>query len=398
MTLSQSPISVRVLEILEQVAKKCEKPVALHEPTFTSIESEVVTRAIESTFVSSAGEYITKFENEIARITGSKYVIATSSGTAALEVALVASGVNPGTEVIVPTLSFIATANAVSNIGAVPFFVDSESVTLGMCPNKLRELLSSLIYDSKIGSYINPATGREIKAIVPMHTLGHPCQIKLILEISSEFNIPVVEDAAEAFGSYVIGPEAEKKHCGTFGLVGTLSFNGNKIITTGGGGAIITDDEQTAVLARKLSNTAKIPHEWEYAHEMISHNYRMPNLNAALGVAQLTKFDTFLIKKREVANRYSELFTRIDGVHSVLEPAGSSSNYWLSSIRLDTDSIELRNEILNFCTSHKFFVRPLWNLLHSQKMYVNCPSFKIETAVALQSSIICLPSSSHLLD
>ena len=393
-----SEICSQVIEILENVTQKRSRPIALHEPQFDQLEVEFVTSAINSTYVSSFGEYITRFEQEIGKITGSNYVIATSSGTAALEVALAAVGVKPKTEVMVPTLSFVASANAVANIGAIPYFVDSESNSLGLDPEKLSKLLSTLKYDSRIGKFVNPDSNNVISAIMPMHALGHPCQIELIEEIANQFNIPVVEDAAEALGSYVIVNHDEVKHCGTFGKIGALSFNGNKIVTTGAGGAILTDDENLAILARKLSNTAKIPHPWEFKHEMISHNYRLPNLNASLGLAQISKLETFLQKKRSIAMTYAQLFSNHKDIEFLYEPNGTISNYWLSSIRLSKSNSDLRDIILNEAFKREIFLRPIWNLIHSQPMYKNCPTGDLSESIAIQKSVLCLPSSANLLD
>lgn len=396
MTSHNQQLTDQVVQIIENLFINVEKPIALHEPSFSATEIEYVENAIKSTYVSSVGEYISKFENEIGRITGSKYVIAVSSGTAALEVALSAAGVKPETEVIVPTLSFVATANAVSNIGAFPYFVDSEPISLGMCPEKLEKVLSTLVFDKKNKRLINSETNRAISAIVPMHTLGHPCQIESLIQVATKYGIPVVEDAAESLGSFKHLANGERKHTGTFGVAGVLSFNGNKVITTGGGGAILTDNENLAVLARKLSNTAKIPHAWEYQHEITSHNYRMPNLNAALGFAQIEKLQSFLEKKRKIASYYENQFSNLDEVSFLSEPAETTSNYWLSAIRLNEGDLKTRNEILNRCVENEVYVRPLWDLLSNQPMYRSCQVSDISNAIKLHSTVICLPSSAIL--
>lgn len=365
--------------------------VPLHVPEIGQVEREFVTDCLDSTFVSSVGPYVTRFEQEIASITGAKHAIAVSNGTSALHVALVLAGVEAGDEVIVPALSFVATANAVSHAGAHPHFVDSDANTMGMDVAALKTALMACL---RMGDgLVNARTGRRIAAIVPMHTLGHPADIAELVALADEYGIPVVEDAAESLGSF-----RGDQHTGTFGLLSILSFNGNKVVTTGGGGMILTDDPGLARRAKHLTTTAKQPHAWEFVHDEVAWNYRMPNLNAALGVAQLTKLDRYLKSKRETARKYSEVFSQIDGLTFMTEPAGTTSNYWLCAVRLDESSIELRNELLRAAAADGLQCRPVWNLLNELPMYEECEHGELTTARLLRDTVICLPSSPGPVD
>jgi perosamine synthetase len=364
-------------------------PIGLHEPEFGEIEKQFLAECIDSTFVSSLGQFIPQFEQRIQEITGAKYAIAASNGTSALHIALYVVGVEPGDEVIVPSLSFVATANAVSHAGAIPHFIDSELGTLGMSPEALRETLSKMRREG--GKVYNPVTGARIAAISPMHTLGHPVRIQEIVAIADEYGIPVVEDAAESLGSFVDG-----KHSGTFGLTGMISFNGNKIVTTGGGGVIITNDDAIGKRAKHITTTAKLPHKWEFEHDEVAWNYRMTNLTAALGMAQLSRLDGFMAEKRVIANRYAAAFADFEGAKFVFEPEGTTSNYWLCAVQLDEPSLEKRDEILQACHDVGLLARPMWNLLHTQRMYASAPAEDLLVATDLHASLICLPSSPRL--
>jgi len=364
-------------------------PIGLHEPEVGEIEKQFLAECIDSTFVSSLGQFIPQFEQRIQEITGAKYAIAASNGTSALHIALYVVGVEPGDEVIVPSLSFVATANAVSHAGAVPHFIDSEQSTLGMSPEALRETLSKMRREG--GKVYNPVTGARIAAISPMHTLGHPVRIQEIVAIADEYGIPVVEDAAESLGSFVDG-----KHTGTFGLTGMISFNGNKIITTGGGGVIVTNDDAIGKRAKHITTTAKLPHKWEFEHDEVAWNYRMTNLTAALGMAQLSKLEGFMAEKRVIAERYAAAFADFEGARFVFEPEGTSSNYWLCAVQLDEPSISQRDEILQACHDVGLLARPMWNLLHTQRMYASAPAENLAVATDLHASLICLPSSPRL--
>jgi perosamine synthetase len=335
------------------------------------------------------GAFIPQLEARMQEITGAKHAVAVSNGTVGLQVAMFLAGVEPGDEVVIPTLSFVATANAVSHCGAVPYFVDSEESTLGMSPSALRIALSS--FEKVSGGLRNPATGRRIAAIVPMHTLGHPVDIVAICEVAAEFGVPVVEDAAESLGSFVNG-----QHTGTFGLTGMISFNGNKIVTTGGGGVILTNDDELGRRAKHLTTTAKLPHKWEFEHDEVAWNYRMPNLNAALGMAQLEKYPRYLEQKRVLASRYAEAFASVSGMSFVPEPAGTSSNYWLCAVRLDSPSLEVRDSLMAAAHEAGLLVRPMWNLLHQQRMYTGAGRGDLSVATDLHASIICIPSTPAL--
>ena len=379
------------------------RPFGLHEPEIDELEKQYLNECLDSTFVSSVGAFIPQFEQRLAEITGAKYAIAVSNGTVGLQVALFLAGVRPGDEVIVPTLSFIATANAVSHAGAVPHFIDSELLTLGMSPDALRDRLTAMRRDAD-GTLRNPLTGARIAAISPMHTLGHPVRIEEICDIAAEFGIPVVEDAAESLGSFVTTRSGERKHTGTFGLTGMISFNGNKTITTGGGGVILTNDDTLGPLAKHLTTTAKLPHKWEFEHDHVAWNFRMPNLNAALGMAQLQKFDRFMEQKRRLALAYGEAFAGIEGARFSFEPEGTESNYWLCAVQLDEPSLALRDEVMQTCHDQGFLVRPMWNLLHKQRMYASAPAAgdelggSLDTAIALHASLICIPSTPKLAE
>ena len=378
-------------------------PFGLHEPEIGELEKKYINECLDSTFVSSVGAFIPQFEQRIAEITGAKYAIAVSNGTVGLQVALFLAGVRPGDEVIVPTLSFIATANAVSHAGAIPHFIDSELSTLGMSPEALRDRLAAMRRDAD-GTLRNPLTGARIAAISPMHTLGHPVRIEEICDVAAEFGVPVVEDAAESLGSFVTTRAGSRKHTGTFGITGMISFNGNKTITTGGGGVIVTDDDELGPLAKHLTTTAKLPHKWEFEHDHIAWNFRMPNLNAALGMAQLEKFDRFLEQKRRLAIAYGEAFAGFEGARFSFEPEGTESNYWLCAVQLDEPSLALRDEVLQACHDAGFLARPMWNLLHQQRMYSSAPAAgdslggSLDTAIALHASLICIPSTPKLAE
>lgn len=364
--------------------------IPLHVPEIGAIEKRLVNECLDSTFVSSIGPFVTRFEEEVAEFTGAAHAVAVANGTVAIQVALVLAGVAEGDEVLVPSLSFVATANAVVHAGAVPHFIDSSVETLGMDPAALRARLESM-QDSPRGR-INPATGRRISAIVPMHTLGHPADIDSIMTIAAHYGIPVVEDAAESLGSYV-----GQRHTGRIGRLGTLSFNGNKIVTTGSGGMILTDDPELAREAKHRTSTAKIPHRWEFDHDEVAWNYRMSNLSAALGVAQLTRLTGFLEKKRELAARYEAAFSSVEGLTFLREPAGTTSNYWLCAVRLEEPSLAVRNELLDAAVEAGLQCRPFWNLLNTLRMYRDNPAGDLPGATLLSESVICLPSSPALV-
>lgn len=365
-----------------------EPTIGLHVPDIGEAEQRYVTECLESTFVSSVGPFVTRFEQEIVGFTGATHAVAVSNGTVALQVALVLAGVEPGDEVIIPALSFIATANAVVHAGAHPYFVDSDATTLGLSAVALEETLRGMT--RRDDATINPATGRRIAAIVPMHTFGHPAQIERIVALGDAYGIPVVEDAAESLGSFV-----GERHTGTFGRLGVLSFNGNKILTTGGGGMILTNDPDLSARAKHLTTTAKVPHEWEFEHDEVGWNFRMPNLNAALGVAQFSKLEGYLAAKRLIAERYVSAFAAVEGVSFIAEPPGTTSNYWLCSVRVEGGLAE-RDALLRAANDAGLQSRPVWNLLSRQRPYADAQRGPLTTATELEHSIISVPSSPRL--
>ncbi|GAB2842208.1 LegC family aminotransferase [Microbacterium insulae] len=362
--------------------------VGLHVPDISELEKRRVQECLDSTFVSSVGAFVAEFERGIEQFTGAPHAIAVSNGTSALQVALELAGVGPGDDVIVPTLSFIATANAVSHAGAQPFFVDSDPETLGLSVDAVAAVLRSATPSPR--GPVNAATGRPISAIVPMHTLGHPLRVDELVALAAEHDIPVVEDAAESLGS-LLGDV----HTGTIGRLGILSFNGNKILTTGGGGMILTADDELARRARHITTTAKLPHRWEFEHDEVAYNFRMPNLNAALGVAQLERLPAFLAAKRLLASRYSSRFADVAGATFLTEPVGTRSNYWLCAVRLEGGRAR-RDEVLEATNDAGLQCRPMWNLLHEQAPYRHLPHADVSNAQALHAEIVCIPSSPAL--
>ena len=366
-------------------------PVGLHEPTFNGNEWLYVKECIDTSFVSSVGKFVDRFEVDLAKYTGAKYAVAVVNGTAALHIALLLAGVKANDEVLVPSLTFIATANATTYCGATPHFVDSEVTTLGMATAKLRDYLQ-VHTEQHNGHCVNIATGQVIRAMVPMHTFGHPVDIDGLLAVAHDFNIVLVEDAAESLGSSYHG-----HHTGTLGLMGTLSFNGNKTITTGGGGAILTNDDTIARRAKHITTNAKISHAWELIHDEIGYNYRLPNLNAALGCAQLEQLPDKLISKRELFTNYQAAFISIEGAKLIAEPAQCHSNYWLQTIMLNTDHAHQRDAILQATNQAGLMTRPVWRLLHQLVPFANCPRMDLATAEQLAQRLINIPSSPHLL-
>lgn len=379
------------LQGLSAVLGQPKDMIPLHAPEFAGREWELVKDCIDSTFVSSVGRYVDQFEKDLADFTGARHAVAVVNGTAALHIGMLLAGVKPNDEVIVPALSFVATANAVSHCSAIPHFVDSELTTMGIDPRVLADHLLTVAEMTSQG-LINRKTGRRIAAIVPMHTYGHPVDIMGLMETASRFELPVVEDAAEGMGSFFEG-----KHLGTFGRLGTLSFNGNKIITTGGGGAILTDDTELARMAKHLTTTAKKQHPWAFFHDQVAWNYRMPNLNAALGCAQLEQLPSLLARKRELTARYQRVFSEIRGLTFMSEPAGSMSNYWLNTVRLNSPDTALRDQLLQAANNAGYQCRPVWTLLHRLPMYASFPRSNLDVAERLEASLINLPSSASLL-
>lgn len=359
--------------------------VPLHEPTFNDKEVEYVTDCIKTGWVSSVGSYVTRFEEDLAKFVGVKRAVAVVNGTAALHIALKVAGVEVNDEVLMPSLTFIATANAVSYLQAIPHFVDVERNTLGVDAIALRNYLEE-ISEVRNSELFNKQTNRRIKALVPMHTFGHPVALDELIKLCEELNLVLVEDAAESLGSYYKG-----KHTGSFGKVNAMSFNGNKIITTGGGGAILTNDEKLADYAKHLTTTAKVPHKWDYVHDEIGYNYRMPNINAALGCAQLEKMPSFIRQKRNLTEKYMQIVSKTTGVQLFNEPVDCISNYWLQTLTLD-DSHH-RDEVLAFLNDNGVMSRPIWTPMHKLRMYQNCPKADLSVTEQLNQSIINIPST-----
>jgi len=365
--------------------------VALHEPSFKGNEWAYVKECIDTGWVSSVGSFVDRFEHDLAEATGAKHAVVVSNGTSGLQVALQISGVEPGDEVIIPALSFVATANAVKHCGAQPHFADSDHATLGLSVPALADYLPSVV-ERRDGASVNRHTGRRIAAIVPMHTFGHPVDMPALMVLANRFGIAVVEDAAESLGSLIDG-----RHTGTHGLCAMLSFNGNKIVTTGGGGAIITDDAQLARRAKHLTTTAKQPHKWAFFHDEVAYNYRMPNLNAALGCAQLEQLEGFVAAKRELAQRYAHAFSDVAGVSFFLERPGTRANYWLQTLILEREFADQRDAILAHTNEAGQMTRPVWELLTQLPMYTGCPAMETPMARDLSLRIVNLPSSPQLV-
>ena len=365
-----------------------ENPVPLHAPRFSGNEKKYLIDCIDTTYVSYVGKYVDRFEDEIKQYTGANYAVAVSSGTAALHIALLLAEVAPGDEVITQPLTFVATANAISYCGAEPVFVDVERSTLGLDPEKLSEFLISNGILKADGRCYNKITGRKIAACVPMHTFGHPVRIGQVIEICQKYHIPVVEDAAEALGSIY-----NDQHAGTFGDIGILSFNGNKPVTTGGGGMIITNDETRAAKAKHLTTTAKQPHPWAFVHDDVGYNYRLPNINAAVGCAQMECFAGVLENKRTTAQMYNRFFQEID-IPFIAEPAHTRSNYWLNAIVLKDQ--QEREKFLAYSREKGIETRPVWTLMSNLPMYCHCQTTPLETAQWLEERLVNIPSSVRL--
>ncbi|ARQ97774.1 aminotransferase, DegT/DnrJ/EryC1/StrS family [Campylobacter lanienae NCTC 13004] len=372
----------KIVEFIQNEYKT--QNIALHEPRFIGNEIEYLKQCIDSGFVSSVGEFVVGVERDMARITGAKYAVAMCSGTAALHIALICAGVGADDEVITQPLSFVATANAISYTGARAIFVDVDMDTMGMSPYSLSKFLDKNCI-KKDGKCYNKISKKFISACVPMHTFGMMCKIDEIAQICDIWGINLVEDSAESLGSVYKGT-----HSGRFGLAGVFSFNGNKIATSGGGGMLISDDENVAKLARHLSTTAKIPHPYEYNHDYIAYNYRMPNLNAALLKAQLENLNLFLSKKRDLAKRYAKFFDSI-GVKFISEPVDCLSNYWLMGVIMDDR--KSRDELLKYANERSVMMRPAWRLLSELEIYKDSIKDENKNAKYLVDRIVNIPSS-----
>lgn len=362
--------------------------VPLSVPKFIGNEKKYLDDCIDTTFVSSVGQYVDRFEKEMAAYTGAKRAVVCVSGTSALHMAMMLAGVERDDEVLTQALTFIATCNAIAYIGAHPVFLDVDRSTMGLSPDAVKEWL---IKNTEIrnGQCYDKNTNRRVKACVPMHTFGHPVRIEELAAICAEWHIELVEDAAESIGSKYKG-----KHTGLFGKVGALSFNGNKTITTGGGGMLLFMDEELGALAKHLTTQAKVPHRWEFKHDHIGYNYRMPNINAALGCAQLEHLDEFIADKRETANAYAEFFKNVDGIEFFTEPENSFSNYWLNVVILPDHDKQL--EFLQETNDNGVMTRPIWELMNRLPMFEHCQHDDLKNTIWFADRVVNIPSSVRL--
>ncbi|MDR1055992.1 MAG: LegC family aminotransferase [Prevotellaceae bacterium] len=379
-----------IISFIRSAFYEPENFIPLHDPRFIGNEKQYLNECIDSNFVSSVGEFVGRFEKMCADYIGAKYVVATMNGTSALHIALLLAGVKPCEEVISQPLTFVATTNAISYIGASPVFTDVNKETMGLCPYKLREFLQEFGEMRLDGYCYNKQTGKRFAACVPMHTFGHPVIIDKLIEVCNEYNIPVIEDAAESLGSYY-----KERHTGTSGLFGILSFNGNKVITTGGGGMILTNDEELAKKAKHITTTAKIPHSWEFFHDQIGYNYRMTNIQAALGCAQIENLDYFIEEKRQLAERYKEFF-KTKGIEFFTEPENCKSNYWLNVIIMNNK--QQRDEFLKYTNEHGVMTRPIWTLMNALPAFSSCQCGNIDNAKYFEDRVVNIPSSVIIKD
>ena len=389
-SLQHASVAAGVLAAVRAVLGDAALPIALHEPEFAGREWDYVKDCLDTGWVSSVGSYVDRLERDLAAFTGTAHAIATSNGTSALHICLLLAGVKAGDEVLMPALTFIATANAVSYIDAVPHFVDSEAVSLGIDAAKLDAYLeqTARLID---GVCTNKRTGAPLRALVVMHVFGHPSDLDALASVAQRWKLVLIEDAAESLGSSYRG-----RHTGNVGALSALSFNGNKVVTTGGGGAVLTNNPQLARRAKHLTTTARTPHRWNFLHDEVGYNYRLPNLNAALGCAQLERLPSMVERKRRLAARYQQAFSGVDGVRFLHEPPGTSSNYWLNAIVLDARHASRRDEVLTALNDAGYMSRPVWTLMHRLPMYACCPRMGLALAELMEACVINLPSSAKL--
>lgn len=359
--------------------------VPLSVPKFVGNEKKYLNMCIDTSFVSSVGRFVDRFEDDLAAYTGARRAVVCVSGTNALHMALMLAGVEREDEVLTQALTFIATCNAISYIGAHPVFIDVDKSTMGLSPDAVKAWLAEY-GEIRNGQCYNRKTGRRIKACVPMHTFGHPVRIEELAAVCQEWDIELVEDAAESIGSRYKG-----RHTGLFGKVGVLSFNGNKTITTGGGGALLFNDEELGALAKHLTTQAKIPHRWEFRHDHIGYNYRMPNINAALGCAQLEHLDEYIADKRMTAAAYSEFFKKTDHIQFFTEPEHCFSNYWLNAVILKDH--EAQQAFLQYTNDHGVMTRPIWELMVRLPMFGHCQHDRLENTLFFADRVVNIPSS-----
>ena len=384
-------IASEIVRRLRLVLGTSAERIPLHEPLFLGREKEYLAECVDTGWVSSVGKFVDRFETDLATFTGAPRAVAIVNGTCALELALQLAGTRPGDEVLLPALTFVGTANAVAHLQAAPHFIDSEYSTLGIDPAKLAEHLGA-VAEMRDGQCFNRQSGRRIAAVVPVHIFGHPVKLTELLAVANRYGLPVIEDAAESLGSLYKGA-----HTGLWGRIGVLSFNGNKTITTGGGGALLFQDEKMADLAKHLSTTAKKPHRWAFDHDQVGFNYRMPNINAALGCAQLEQLPRFLERKRALAAAYAEAFADLDEVCFVREPADTRSNYWLCALALSAANEKSLDDVLEATNAAGFMTRPAWNLLSTLPMYADCPRADLSVASNLVRRLVNIPSGPALI-
>ncbi|WP_455592373.1 LegC family aminotransferase [Bacteroides sp.] len=367
---------------------KSDEFIPLHAPLFIGNEKKYMNECIDTTFVSSVGKFVDRFEEMVADYTGAAKAVVCVSGTNALHMAMMLVGVERDDEVLTQALTFIATCNAISYIGAHPVFIDVDKETLGLSPAAVRRWLEKNAEIKKDVCY-NKHTGRRVKACIPMHTFGHPVKLDELVSICDEYHIELVEDAAESIGSFYKG-----KHTGTFGKVGAISFNGNKTITTGGGGMLLFQDEELSKFAKHLTTQAKVPHRWEFVHDHVGYNYRMPNINAALGCAQMENLDRYVENKRETAQKYKEFFSIHSDITFFTEPTDCYSNYWLNAVLLKDRHAQ--QEFLQYTNDHGVMTRPVWQLMSRLEMFKGCETDGLENTIWLEERIVNIPSSVRL--
>lgn len=357
-------------------------------PRFIGNEKKYLNECIDTTFVSSVGKFVDRFEEDMASYTGAQKAVVCVSGTNALHVALLLSGVERNDEVLTQALTFIATCNAISYMGAFPVFIDVDRETMGLSPDAMKEWLTKNT-EMRNGQCYNKNTGRRVKACVPMHTFGHPVRLDEMVALCNEYHIELVEDAAESIGSFYKG-----KHTGTFGRVGIISFNGNKTITTGGGGMLLFNDEELGQYAKHLTTQAKMPHRWEFRHDHIGYNYRMPNINAALGCAQLEHVDEFVADKRKTAAAYAEFFKNIEEIEFFTDSENTKSNYWLNAVILSNKKAQI--DFLEYTNNHGVMTRPIWELMNNLPMFENCETDGLANTIWFAERVVNIPSSVRL--
>lgn len=374
-----------IIQFIRQVYNKPEGFITLHEPHFGGNEKKYMEECIDTTFVSSVGKFVDRFEEMMADYTGAAKAVVCVNGTNALHMAMILAGVKRGDEILTQALTFIATCNAISYIDARPVFIDVDKDTMGLSPKAAEAWLKENA-EIKNGECLNKKTGRRIKACIPMHTFGHPVHLDELVEICNKYHLELIEDAAESLGSFY-----KDKHTGTFGKVGVISFNGNKTITTGGGGMMLFKDEELGKFAKHLTTQAKVPHRWEFVHDHIGYNYRMPNINAALGCAQMEQLDDFLQNKRETAEIYKRFFESYNDIQFFTEPQECQSNYWLNVVMLKDK--QTQQDFLTYTNDHGIMTRPVWELMNRLPMFENCETDGLENTRWFADRVVNIPSS-----